>query len=352
MRLSSSFVASSPPSTSTTMLLPTLRSNVRGSRSLHSSHGNTQRRAPSSPVITFARSKALIILHFRLPRPVPVLPKPSHIASTLPSEDVRLPPAHPQPPPHQGPPRLIRYEVDGHQHQQHSSSTLYPVSYSHASYPDAASYRAHLSNRRAPASLFGLFPSTSATAASLQSSSDPYAYSSPTGSAIQTSVPTPTLAPSSSEEGVTLSSSSETSTTMAATTSSIVDAAKSGQSELQQRKKGVSSAPAEAAPKTNAVLGHSHSHAGHHHGHDHGSAEEADKLLAALKGKVTEVPTLLSPASSPISGSAVLKVLPVYTSTRPLCWQMQHTRCRTCLPIWSRCSAGRCRRSHPRLRTR
>nr|CDI51097.1 related to MMT1-Mitochondrial iron transport protein [Melanopsichium pennsylvanicum 4] len=78
-----------------------------------------------------------------------------------------------------------------------------------------------------------------------------------------------------------------------ASTSHIVDAAKAGEHELTQRRKGTisSSSPTDPVPKTKAVVGHSHSHAhahahghGHHH-HDHGSAEEADALLAALKGK-------------------------------------------------------------------
>ena len=72
---------------------------------------------------------------------------------------------------------------------------------------------------------------------------------------------------------------------MTANASSIVDAAKSGEADLHQRKRNATSA--ESGTKTNAVLGHSHSHGlgHHHHGHDHGSAEEADALLAALKGK-------------------------------------------------------------------
>lgn len=73
---------------------------------------------------------------------------------------------------------------------------------------------------------------------------------------------------------------------MTASTSSIVDAAKASEADLHQRKKGTTSATAEPATKSSAMLGHSHSHGHHHHhGHDHGSAEEADKLLAALKGK-------------------------------------------------------------------
>lgn len=240
------------------------------SRSLHTRPTRT---------VVFTRSKSTHHpTHASATTKSPVLPKPSHIASTLPSEDVGVPPAHPQPPPHQGPPRLVRYETDRHTHaQQPPLSLLYPSSYSHASYPDPASYRAHLSTRRAPASLFGLFPSTSATAASLAQSSDPHAYTA-TGSTIQTSVPTPSSAQNT--EAASLD-------TMAANTSSIVDAAKAGESELHQRKKGATAAPVEPAPKTAAVLGHAHHHHhGHgHHGHDHGSAEEADKLLAALKGK-------------------------------------------------------------------
>ncbi|CDR99908.1 related to MMT1-Mitochondrial iron transport protein [Sporisorium scitamineum] len=199
----------------------------------------------------------------------PVLPKPSQIASTLLSEETSVPTAHPQPPPHQGPPRLVRYEVETHPHPppQHPLS-LYPSSFSHASYPDPVSYRAHLSNRRAPASLFGLFPSTSA-AASVQASSDPFAYS-------------PTTSKPVKEVG-------DKSAIMAASTSSIVDAAKAGEAELHQRKKTAnasSTVEPDVAAKTTAALGHNHHHHhGHGHHHDHGSAEEADKLLAALKGK-------------------------------------------------------------------
>lgn len=76
---------------------------------------------------------------------------------------------------------------------------------------------------------------------------------------------------------------------MAASTSSIVDAAKAGEAELHQRKKTAnasSTVEPDVAAKTTAALGHNHHHHhGHGHHHDHGSAEEADKLLAALKGK-------------------------------------------------------------------
>lgn len=75
---------------------------------------------------------------------------------------------------------------------------------------------------------------------------------------------------------------------MSASKSSIVDAAKTGETELHQRKKTASlSSPSDSvSSKTTAALGHSHAHGHHHHhGHDHGSAEEADALLAALKGK-------------------------------------------------------------------
>ena len=70
------------------------------------------------------------------------------------------------------------------------------------------------------------------------------------------------------------------------TTTAIVDAAKKGEAELQQRKK--SGGRNSVAAKTDAVLGghqHHHHHGLGHHHHDHGSAEEADALLAALKGK-------------------------------------------------------------------
>lgn len=155
----------------------------------------------------------------------------------------------------------MRYEAD--------LSSLYPPSFTHASYPDPVSYRAHLSNRRAPASLFGLFPSTSATAASLKAASDPFAYSQ-TGPSVQTSTPT-SISASGAETTI------ET-TTMTGSTSSIVDAAKRGEAELHQRKRNTPS-----AAKTHS---HAHSHAhGHGHHHDHGSAEEADALLAALRGK-------------------------------------------------------------------
>uniref|UniRef100_V5F2T9 Cation efflux protein transmembrane domain-containing protein n=2 Tax=Kalmanozyma brasiliensis (strain GHG001) TaxID=1365824 RepID=V5F2T9_KALBG len=63
-----------------------------------------------------------------------------------------------------------------------------------------------------------------------------------------------------------------------ASSSSIVDAAKAGEAELHQRKR---------ASKTHAAAAgaHHHGHGHGHHHHDHGSAEEADALLAALRGK-------------------------------------------------------------------
>ncbi|CCF53870.1 hypothetical protein NDA11_000994 [Ustilago hordei] len=263
------FSSSARPFLSTTTITAGTKQSIR-----HIT--NTSSRTPLTP--TFARSKSTHHPPTHIPSTTksPVLPKPSHIASTLPSEevDVTATPSssHPKPPPYAGPPRLVRYE-----HPSQSPLSLYPSSYAHASYPDPVSYRAHLSNRRAPASLFGLFPSTSVTAASLKASSDPYAYSGNTGgSTIQTSIPTPTQAISTANS------------TMTANTSSIVDATKSGEAELHQRKKNASPNGVNAGTKTSAVLGHSHSHShhhGHHHGHDHGSAEEADALLAALKGK-------------------------------------------------------------------
>lgn len=274
-------VFSSTTTTTTTITfngITTSVANVCGRRFLHT-------RLPSSLPITFTRSKSTHHpTHPSAATKSPVLPKPSHIASTLPSEELAVPPTHPQPPPHQGPPRLVRYEADRHQHAQQHPLSLYPSSYSHASYPDPASYRAHLSNRRAPASLFGLFPSTSVTAASLKQSSDPYAYPS-SGSTIQTSIPSSTRASSAAE-----TTTKEVNTnTMTTSTSSIVDAAKAGETELHQRKKGATSPAAESVSKTASVLGghhhHAHSHSHGHHGHDHGSAEEADALLAALKGK-------------------------------------------------------------------
>ncbi|TKY90178.1 hypothetical protein EX895_000176 [Sporisorium graminicola] len=251
--------------------VPHLTASAGRNRSLQSHRRIALHRATS---LTSARSKST---HHPTHQPSttksPVLPKPSHIASTLPSEEHAAPPtAHPQPPPHQGPPRLVRYEAETNPHtpSQHPLS-LYPTSFSHASYPDPVSYRAHLSNRRAPASLFGLFPSTSATAAaSVQASSDPFAYS-------QTA-------------SRTASTPQDKSASMAASTSSVLDATKAGEAQLHQRKKNAtapSTGEPDVAAKTNAVLGGNHHHHGHGHGHhhDHGSAEEADKLLDALKGK-------------------------------------------------------------------
>ncbi|SJX60183.1 related to MMT1-Mitochondrial iron transport protein [Sporisorium reilianum f. sp. reilianum] len=253
--------------TSTTVVIATVGQN----RSLHSRHRIALHRA-SSPVAS-ARSKST---HHPTHQPSttksPVLPKPFQIASTLLSEENGAPPtAHPPPPPHQGPPRLVRYQAEPHAPLPPHPLSRYPSSFAHASYPDPVSYRAHLSNRRAPASLFGLFPSTSATAASsVQASSDPFAYNEKASAQVK-------------EIG-------EPSGTMAASTSSIVDAAKAGEAELHQRKKtAASTVEPNAAAKTNAALGHHHHHHGHGHGHghhhDHGSAEEADALLAALKGK-------------------------------------------------------------------
>lgn len=246
---------------------------------------STSRILSASLSTTFARSKSTHHPPTHTPTTTksPVLPKPSHIASTLPSEEVSVPspsPSHPKPPPHAGPPRLVRYEALHPHHSPQSPLSLYPSSYAHASYPDPVSYRAHLSNRRAPASLFGLFPSTSVTAASLKASSDPFAYSgTASGSTIQSSIPTPTQA-TSAETQVGANN------TMTANTSAIVDAAKAGEAELHQRKKAASPNGVDAGTKTSAVLGHHHHHGhAHHHGHDHGSAEEADALLAALKGK-------------------------------------------------------------------
>lgn len=73
---------------------------------------------------------------------------------------------------------------------------------------------------------------------------------------------------------------------MVASSSSIVDAAKSAETGLHQRKQNAipETASASYAAKTDAALGHHH-HGHGHHGHDHGSAEEADALLAALRGK-------------------------------------------------------------------
>lgn len=65
--------------------------------------------------------------------------------------------------------------------------------------------------------------------------------------------------------------------TPSATTSSIVNGANKSAAELHQRKHQVAD---KVHSHSHGILGHSHSHA-----HDHGSAEDADKLLAALKGK-------------------------------------------------------------------
>ena len=183
----------------------------------------TTRRPAFSPVAC-RRFKST---HHHTPRAAPrrktVLPKPTQPSSSLPLEEQQIHQGPPQPPVTPGPPRLVRYEP----------LSLYPRSSAHPSYPDHTTYKAQLSSRRAPASLFGLFPSTTVTAAS--------------ASASASTLPT----------------------TMAdAKTTALADNG--------------------AAHKRKAAHSHSHHHHhGHGHGHDHshGSAEEADALLAALRGK-------------------------------------------------------------------
>ncbi|PWZ02885.1 hypothetical protein BCV70DRAFT_154451 [Testicularia cyperi] len=241
-------------------------------------------RPRSSAAATFLPARTKSTHHPKLPSAAtksPVLPKPSQPSSALPAEEriasaSQAPHPHPPPPAHQGPPRLVRYENP--RADRHDPPSRYPPSYTHTSYPDPLSYRAHLSSRRAPASLFSLFPSTTVTAASIRASSDPHAYRSPADSSTQTSIVSPTL--------------SVPQLNMSGTTSSIVNGAKASESELHQRNKqarDAASSDAKGAATSHShshgILGHSHSHGHGHDHHDHGSAEEADKLLAALKGK-------------------------------------------------------------------
>ncbi|PWN50893.1 hypothetical protein IE53DRAFT_386781 [Violaceomyces palustris] len=203
-----------------------------------------------------------------------VLPKPSLPSSVAPPDHQPLSPSPspPQPPPQSnGPPRLIRYQ----------SHSVYPPSYSHSAFPDPTSYRAHLSSRRAPASLFSFFPS--ATAASIAQPSSIFADNP---SSINSSKDS---SPALTEATVPASNPTVKATSLAGTMS---------------KSSSISVSDTSAAVKRNSANGqakhdhddqHSHSHGvagwlggGHSHSHSHaheGSVEEADKLLAALKGK-------------------------------------------------------------------
>ncbi|EPQ32091.1 uncharacterized protein PFL1_00288 [Pseudozyma flocculosa PF-1] len=219
-----------------------------------------------------------------------VLPKPTQPTSSLPHEErvaANRQRGPPQPPRRPGPPRLVRYEDHVNQPERSSPLSLYPRSFAHPSYPDPASYRAHLSSRRAPASLFGLFPSATSTAASL---------TLPPTTSVFAKQPPPTSQSGNAAAAAAATSHAVEPYQPAASTPAKLDSTMSSstavpanEGELRQRKGAAAEEDAGAAHHDHGHGDHDHKHSlfghSHHHGHDHGSAEEADQLIAALKGK-------------------------------------------------------------------
>jgi len=199
--------------------------------------------------------------------------KPSHIKSVSNPEESSQ--NRPQPPPsNQGTaPRLIRYEDDSN--QTSNQVYVYPKSYIHSYHPSPRSYKASLESRRAPASLFSFHPTTSSSSTtSLPEKASLF---------VNSDNPSPS---NSSSAAADLASHSQNQTVTSSSTmsSSIANNASTAAEQLKQRN---SSGKSETQKEGHSHDGHSHGWlGGHSHNHNHeGSAEEADQLLAALRGK-------------------------------------------------------------------
>lgn len=201
--------------------------------------------------------------------------KPSEVKSASNPEDSTTE-SHIQPPPsHQSnAPRLIRYQDDSNQIS--NQVYIYPKSYIHSYHPSPRSYKAANESRRAPASLFSFHPSTSTSNSTLPVKSSLFIETDPD--------PSSSIKPTSGTQAAQSQSQSQLqSSSITDMSSSIANSASQAETQLKQRK-----------DVKNGSQRHDHSHDGHSHGwlgshshsHDHGgSAEEADNLLAALKGK-------------------------------------------------------------------